>query len=65
MDACVPLTSTFSAVTCGLTEDGEMVVDPDLQQEEACHSLLTFVVDDTSGEFLMSNANGSFSIEQV
>ena len=65
MDACIPLTSTFSAITCGLKDGGEMIVDPDLQQEEACHSLLTFAVDNNSEEFLMSHANGGFTIEQV
>lgn len=65
MDACIPLTSTFAATTCGLTERGELVADPDLLQEGACPSLLTFVVDNNSGEFLMSHANGNFTVEQV
>jgi ribonuclease PH len=65
MDACLPLTSTFSAIMCGLTEDGEILVDPDLQQEGACHSTLTFVLDNVTEEFLMSHANGGFSMDQV
>ena len=65
MDACVPLTSIFSAVTCGIMQDGELIVDPDLQQEEACQSLLTFVVEGSSGDILTSHANGQFNFEQV
>ncbi len=66
MDACIPLTSTFSAVSCGLSRDsGELLLDPDLQQEEACQSLLTFAVEESSGGVVMSYADGSFSVEQV
>ena len=65
LDACIPLSSTFSSLTCGLTEEGELLVDPDLQQEEQCKALLTFVVDDASGDIVMSHAHGGFSIEKV
>ena len=66
MDACIPLTSTFSAVSCGLSRDsGELLLDPDRQQEEVCQSLLTFAVEKSSGGVVMSYADGSFSIEQV
>ena len=65
MDAALPLASTFSAVTCGITGDGELLADPDLQQEEACQSLLTFAVEESSGDFLTSHANGCFTMDQV
>lgn len=42
-----------------------MLVDPDMQQEQTCQSLLTFVVEGSADSILTSHANGSFSIEQV
>lgn len=66
MDACVPLTSVFSAVTCGLTDDGVSLVDPDLHQEdEVCQSIFTVVVENSSGDVMMTHATGAFTVDQV
>ncbi len=34
LDACVPLSTVFSAITCGYTENGQLVTDLSAQQEE-------------------------------
>lgn len=64
-DACLPLTSEFSAVSFGFMEDGDLLIDPDLEQEEACQSLFTFVVDGNSGDIATSHASGCFTVKQV
>ena len=36
LDACVPMTSVFAALTCGYTPGGELCMDPTAEQEEVC-----------------------------
>ena len=65
MDACIPLSSTFSALACGVTEEGEMLVDPDPQQEDTSHALCTCVMVGNSGSVLASYTEGKFSVDKV
>ncbi len=66
IDASIPLTSVFSAITSGITKEGDLLVDPDLQQEEeACQSIFTFVIEGDSGDILTSHASGEFNLDQV
>lgn len=34
LDACLPLSSTFSAATCGFSHEGQLIIDPTVQQEK-------------------------------
>ena len=34
IDACIPLSSVFAGVTCGYTEDNQLMLDPNLEQEQ-------------------------------
>ena len=34
LDACVPMTTVFAAVTCGYSEDGDLLTDLTPQTEE-------------------------------
>jgi len=65
MDACVPLSSSFAALTCGWIEAGQLLVDLDPSQEEQCSCVCTCVVKGNSGEVISSHMDGSFSVHQV
>ena len=34
LDACVPMSSVFTALTCGYTKDDKLITDPDAVQEK-------------------------------
>ena len=36
LDACLPMTSVFAALTCGYTAGGELYTDPTPEQEQVC-----------------------------
>ena len=38
LDACVPMTTVFSAVTCAYNKDGELVTDLTPQEEQVSRS---------------------------
>ena len=61
----MPLSSTFAALTCGRTEAGELLVDPDPTQESKCPSVCTCVMEGNSGDVIASHSQGAFSLYQV
>ena len=65
MDACVPLSSSFAALTCGWTKEWQLLVDLDPSQEEQCVCVCTCVVKGDSGDVISSHMDGSFSVPQV
>lgn len=39
LDACLPMASTFTAFTCAISPEGQIVADPSSQKEEVCSSV--------------------------
>ena len=64
LDACLPLKTTFSAIKCAFTSDGNMLTDPTAQQEETASSQLSYIID-RKGNLVASHATGSFDTEEV
>lgn len=38
LDAGIPLSTTVASVTCAVTQEGELVLDPDFQEEQVRYS---------------------------
>lgn len=66
LDAAIPLRTTFSSLTCAFTDDGDMITDPDFEQEnkEDTRCVLTYIID-REGKLVTSHTTGTFTSEQV
>ncbi|KAL5463909.1 hypothetical protein EMCRGX_G032858 [Ephydatia muelleri] len=65
LESCIPMSSVFSALVCGFTDDGELITDPDELQEKRCVSLLSFVVEGTTMNIVTSQTQGTYTYEQL
>ncbi|KAI8483221.1 Exosome component 5 [Branchiostoma belcheri] len=64
MDAAVPMKCLVSAVTCALTEEGQIVLDPDSKQEKESSAVLTFAFDSRENNVITCSTKGCYTPEQ-
>ncbi|XP_050393972.1 exosome complex component RRP46 [Patella vulgata] len=64
LDASIPLKYLIAAVTCCISDRGEITLDPDLKQEKKSVAILTFVFDSKDFNVITVSTSGSFSNEQ-
>jgi len=63
LDAGIPLRSLISSVTCAMTKNGVLLLDPDAQEEESC-SVFTFAFDHTLNGIITSKTSGVFDEQE-
>ncbi|EDO43013.1 predicted protein [Nematostella vectensis] len=64
MDAGFPMRCMMCGITCAITEQDELVLDPTLEQERKATAVLTFVFDSVNQNLLTSSTKGSFDVDQ-
>ncbi|XP_078674637.1 exosome complex component RRP46-like [Branchiostoma floridae x Branchiostoma belcheri] len=64
MDAALPMKCLVSAVTCALTEEGQIVLDPDSKQEKESSAVLTFAFDSRENNVITCSTKGCYTPEQ-
>uniref|UniRef100_A0ABM0M419 Exosome complex component RRP46-like n=1 Tax=Saccoglossus kowalevskii TaxID=10224 RepID=A0ABM0M419_SACKO len=64
LDAGLPMSCLVAAVTCSLSCDGDIILDPTSQQEKEAKAILTFVFESRDNEIITSNTHGIYSIKQ-
>ncbi|KTG36312.1 hypothetical protein cypCar_00010530 [Cyprinus carpio] len=65
MDAGLPMSHLFCSVTCAISKEGQIIIDPTARQEKECPALLTFAIDSAECNVLMSSTTGSFSVQEL
>ncbi|XP_027734942.1 exosome complex component RRP46 [Empidonax traillii] len=65
LDAGLPLSSLFCGVTCALSPDGTVTLDPTARQEQEARAVLTFAIDSSEKKVLMVTTKGSCSVEEM
>ncbi|NXK42069.1 EXOS5 protein, partial [Piprites chloris] len=65
LDAGLPLSSLFCGVTCALSPDGTITLDPTARQEQEARAVLTFAIDSSERKVLMATTKGSCSVEEM
>jgi len=63
LDAGISMKSMVASVTCALTEDGTLLIDPDEKEEKSAESLFTFVFNHPYDGIVTSKTRGMFSEE--
>ena len=64
LDACVPLQFTVVAVCCAIDTEGEITLDPKLNQEKTASAIMTFAFDSKDKNLIMSNTSGIYTKEK-
>jgi exosome complex component RRP46 len=64
MDAGVPLSSTLAAVAVALDRTGQLLLDPNAQEEAAAAALFTFAFNASLEGVVVSRTSGAFAPEQ-
>ncbi|KXJ13414.1 exosome complex component RRP46 [Exaiptasia diaphana] len=64
IDAGYPMKSTICSVTCAITNNDEIQLDPNLQQQKEASSVMTFVFDGINKNVMTSSTKGEYAIEQ-
>jgi ribonuclease PH len=65
LDACVALKHLVAAVTCAVSTDGLILVDPDSKQLGRSRATLVFVFESREGGVVSSSCQGPVSPEQL
>uniref|UniRef100_A0A672SUX3 Exosome component 5 n=1 Tax=Sinocyclocheilus grahami TaxID=75366 RepID=A0A672SUX3_SINGR len=60
MDARLPMSHLFCSVTCAISKEGQIIIDP-----TARRTLLIFAIESVECNVLMSSATGSFSVQEL
>ncbi|XP_065347572.1 exosome complex component RRP46 [Cloeon dipterum] len=63
MDSGVSMKFLFAAVTCGVTEDNLIIVDPDADKLKECKASLTFAFDSINKNVIASYTSGTFPVQ--
>lgn len=61
LDAGVPMLGLIAALTCAISESGDVVLDPSLKESKAAASLHTFAFDSESKGVVLSESTGVYS----
>lgn len=64
VDGGFPMKCLVCAVTCCLTEFGEIHLDPTLEQEKCASAVMTFAFDSINQNMMTSSTNGKFTFQQ-
>ncbi|XP_013380191.1 exosome complex component RRP46 [Lingula anatina] len=64
LDACVDMKYLVAAVTCGLNSEGELILDPTLEQESDLTALMIFAYESSNFEVIATYTTGSFTSDQ-
>ncbi|XP_048120468.1 exosome complex component RRP46 isoform X2 [Alosa alosa] len=65
MDAGLPMSCLFCGITCVINMDGQIIIDPTLQQEKDSRALMTFAIDSIDKRVMMSSTKGSISVQEL
>ncbi|XP_062408477.1 exosome complex component RRP46 [Sardina pilchardus] len=65
MDAGLPMSCLFCGITCVINMDGQIIIDPTLQQEKETRALMTFAIDSIDKRVMMSSTKGSISVQEL
>lgn len=65
MDAGLPMSCLFCGITCVINTDGQIIIDPSLQQEKESRASMTFAIDSTDKRVMMSSTKGSISVQEL
>uniref|UniRef100_A0A671RPH5 Exosome complex component RRP46 n=1 Tax=Sinocyclocheilus anshuiensis TaxID=1608454 RepID=A0A671RPH5_9TELE len=66
MDAGLPMSHLFCSVTCAISKEGQIIIDPTARQEKVRRTaLLTFAIESVECNVLMSSTTGSFSVQEL
>ncbi|XP_077578099.1 exosome complex component RRP46 [Stigmatopora nigra] len=65
MDAGLPMSRLFCAVTCAIQADGTIITDPTAAQEAESRALMTFAIDSKERQVMMTTTKGSFSGKEM
>lgn len=61
LDASISMKCSVAAVNCCLLDDGTIVFDPTMKEEQSCQSCFTFVFDSENKDVVTTKAFGKFS----
>ncbi|XP_011563389.3 exosome complex component RRP46 [Plutella xylostella] len=61
LNSGVAMKYVYAAVTCGVSEDGNIILDPTPVQREKCLADMTFVFDSREKKLITSFTSGTFS----
>ena len=64
LDACIPLKCLVAAVSCIVTDKGELLLDPTKKQESSAPIHMTFAFDSKDYKVLTASTAGAYSNEQ-
>ncbi|XP_068731296.1 exosome complex component RRP46-like isoform X1 [Montipora capricornis] len=64
VDAGFPMKCLVCAVTCSMTESGDIHLDPTLEQEKCASAVMTFAFDSVNKNVMTSSTTGSFTFQQ-
>jgi len=64
VDAGFPMKCLVCAVSCALSENGDVQLDPTLEQEKSASAVMTFAFDSVNKNLMTSSTTGSFTVQE-
>ena len=64
LDASVSMKETMAAVSCCINQEGNIVLDPTVKDEEESRACLTFVFDSINKDVISTSSHGKFSADE-
>jgi len=64
VDAGFPMKCLVCSVSCALSENGDIQLDPTLEQEKSASAVMTFAFDSVNKNVMTSSTTGSFTVQE-